>query len=169
MLLEESFKLERARRALAFTNWPEFNVFIFAVLLNYPWELMQVPFYEGMASSAHWGAVKVCTWATLADGIIMLIAYWGAAIVARDRWWFLKPRPMPLIVLLTIGVAITVLLERLATVSANPDWGWRYAEIMPIVPGLEIGLTPFLQWIVLPLLMVWFVKRQLRGGVASRH
>ncbi len=161
--------MTRTVNLFRFTDWPEFNVFVFALLLNYPWELMQVPFYEGMAAAAHWEAVKVCTWATLGDGIIMLIAYWGAAIVARDRRWFFKRRPMPLIVLLAVGVAITVLLERLATVSDNPEWGWRYAERMPIVPGLEIGLTPFLQWIVLPLLLVWFVKRQLRGGAASPY
>ena len=159
--------MKRNPNPFRFTDWPEFNVFVFAVLLNFPWELMQVPFYQGMGAAAHWGAVKVCTRATLGDGIIMLIAYWGAAIVARDRWWFLKPRPMPLVVLLAVGVAITVFLERLATVSDDPDWGWRYAETMPIVPGLGIGLTPLLQWIVLPLVLVWFVKRQLGGGATS--
>ncbi len=159
--------MKRTVNLFQFTVWPEFNVFVFALLLNYPWELMQVPFYEGMAAAAHWEAVKVCTWATLGDGIIMLIGYWGAAIFARDRLWLLKPRPMPLIVFLAIGLTITLLVERLATVSDHPTWGWRYAETMPIVPGLEIGLTPFLQWIVLPLLLVWFVKRQLGGGVAS--
>lgn len=61
-------------------------------------------------------------------------------------------------------MAITVLLERLAIVSNDPNRGWRYATAMPIVPVLEIGLTPFLQWVILPLLLVWFVKRQLAGA-----
>jgi hypothetical protein len=32
---------------------------------------------------------------------------------------------------------------------------------MPVVPLLEVGLSPLLQWIVLPPLIVWFVRRQL--------
>ncbi len=34
---------------------------------------------------------------------------------------------------------------------------------------LAISLAPFLQWVVLPLLLVWFVKRQLDGGIPSRR
>ncbi len=28
------------------SNWPEFNVAVFAVLLNLPWEFFQVPFFR---------------------------------------------------------------------------------------------------------------------------
>ncbi len=38
---------------------------------------------------------------------------------------------------------------------------WNYLPTMPLVPGTDIGLVPLLQWIVLPLLTVWFVRRQL--------
>lgn len=47
-----------------------------------------------------------------------------------------------------VGVAITVLLEGLAVVSDDPSCGWRYAEAMPVVPVLGIGLAPFLQWVI---------------------
>lgn len=156
--------MARASNQFRLTDLPEFNVFVFAFLLNYPWELMQVPLYQGMPEAAHWDAIKVCTRATLGDGIIMLLAYSGAALLVRDRWWIVKPRWAPVVVLIGIGVAITVLLERLAIISDNPNWGWRYAEAMPIIPVLEIGLTPFLQWVILPLLLVWFVKRQLAAA-----
>lgn len=91
----------------------------------------------------------------------MLLAYWGAALPVQDRWWIARPRWTPISIFIGIGVAITVLLERLAIVSNDPNWGWRYAEAMPIVPVLKVGLTPFLQWMILPLLLVWFVKRQI--------
>ena len=51
-----------------------------------------------------------------------------------------------------------------AIASNNSSGGWRYAEIMPIVPKIGIGLVPLIQWIILPLLLVWFVKRQLDGA-----
>lgn len=146
------------------TDLPEFNVFAFALLLNYPWELMQVPLFQGMRDAAHWDAIKVCTFATLGDGVIMVLAYWGAALLVRDRRWVARPRWAPMLTMIAIGVTITVLIERLATESANPNWGWRYAENMPVVPMLGVGLTPVLQWVVLPVVLVWFVKRQLAGA-----
>jgi hypothetical protein len=49
-------------------------------------------------------------------------------------------------------------MERLAT---GPLGRWAYADAMPVVPVLEVGLSPLVQWIVLPPLIVWFVRRQL--------
>ena len=96
------------------TDLPEFNVFVFAFLLNYPCELLQVPLYQGMPDAAYGDAIKVCTRATLGDGVIMLVAYWGAALLARDRRWIARPRWTAILTLIGIGVVITVLLERLA-------------------------------------------------------
>lgn len=56
------------------TYWPEFNIAVFAMLLNWPWEFLQVPFYSGMPSAEHWEGVKACTQATLGDAAIMLVA-----------------------------------------------------------------------------------------------
>ena len=149
------------------TDLPEFNVVVFALMLNFPWEIMQAPLYHGMPGAAHWDAVKVCALATSGDGVIMLLAYSGAALLVRDGWWVMRPCWAPLLAMIGIGVTITVPLERLALASENPAWGWRYAETMPVVPVIGIGVTPVLQWVVLPLVLIWFVKRQLAG--ASSH
>jgi len=57
-----------------------------------------------------------------------------------------------------VGVLITVVMERLAT---GPLGRWAYADAMPVVPVLEVGLSPLLQWIAVPPLIVWFVRCQL--------
>ena len=46
---------------------PEFNVALFAFLLNFPWEFLQVPFFAEMPTMAHWDAVLFCARATLGD------------------------------------------------------------------------------------------------------
>ena len=51
-----------------------------------------------------------------------------------------------------------LVLEPLAT---GPLGRWAYAEGMPVVPLLGVGLSPALQWILLPPLVAWFVRRQL--------
>jgi hypothetical protein len=58
----------------------------------------------------------------------------------------------------TIGVLITILMEWLATQVLSR---WAYAESMPVIPLLRVGLAPLLQWVVLPPIVVWFVRRQL--------
>jgi hypothetical protein len=138
---------------------PETNVAIFAFLLNLPWEFVQVPLFVGMPEAGHWQAILVCGRATLGDVGIALVAFGAVALAARSRAWVLAPTPRRIGGFVAVGVLITVVLERLAT---GAQGRWAYAEAMPVVPLLGVGLSPLLQWIVLPPLVVWFVRRQLR-------
>lgn len=147
---------------VAVTWLPEFNVVVFAVLLNYPWEFLQVPMFDRMADAAHWAAIKTCTRATLGDGAIMLAAYWCVAAVARSRRWILDAGRTNVVLFAAVGTSITIVIERLALSGRWLD-GWTYSSLMPIVPIAGVGLTPVLQWIVLPPLVVWFVRRQLNA------
>ncbi len=62
---------------------------------------------------------------------------------------------------LAIGLIITIVFEILATGPLNR---WQYGELMPIVPILGVGTSPVAQWVILPLIQLWFVKRQIIGG-----
>ena len=136
---------------------PEVNVALFAFLLHLPWEFWQVPFFEGMAAAAHWPAVKVCTRAALGDALIALLAFLAVAAAARSRSWILEPTWRTVSAYIAVGLSVTVVIELLSTA-----WGrWAYGDAMPVVPVIDIGLLPVLQWIVLPPLTVWFVRRQL--------
>lgn len=145
------------------TRLPEFNVAVFALLLNYPWEFLQVPLFEGMAQAGHWDAIRTCTRATLGDAVIMLTAYWAVALGTRSRRWVMDASWPRVVMFAGIGVLITIVIERLALAGS---WlgGWKYAPSMPIVPGLEVGLSPLLQWVVLPPLVLWFARRQILGS-----
>ena len=35
---------------------------------------------------------------------------------------------------------------------------------MPTVPVTGVGVAPVVQWVILPLLQLWFVKRLIIGG-----
>lgn len=148
-------------RALIAT--PEWSVATFALLLNFPWEVLQAPLFAGVASAPYMQAIKGCAQATLGDMLITLIAYEAVALAARSRRWVLAPSRRQLTLFTAIGVAITATIEGLAT---RGQWvqSWSYSRWMPVLPGLDIGLAPLLQWIVLPLLLVWFVRRHLGAG-----
>jgi len=139
---------------------PELNVAFFALLLNFPWEILQSPLFEGMANAPHWTIVKVCSWATLGDALIMLMAYWLVAAQARSRHWIMSPTKFQLLLFVTVGVVITVAIEWLVLRGLWFE-AWKYSPLMPVIPGIGIGLSPLLQWIVLPPLVAWLVRRQL--------
>ena len=142
------------------TYLPEFNIVIFALLLNFPWEFLQVPFFEGMATAEHWQGVKSCTQATIGDAVIMLVAFWCVAAFA-GRYWLLRPKFAHIGSLVAVGEGITIVIEKLA-VSGVWVQSWSYSERM--FTAFCIGITPVLQWIVLPPLTIWFCKRQLGPG-----
>ena len=148
------------------TRNPEFNMVVFALLLNFPWETLQAPLFVGMGEAPYSEAIRGCLRATLGDAVIMLLAYWIVSLAIRNRRWLLAPRAAYLIWFVALGVLITAVIEWLAT---RGHWigSWTYSAGMPVVPGIGIGLSPLLQWLVVPLLVVWFVRRQLSHGGGS--
>ncbi len=147
-------------------NSPEANIGLFAFLLNLPWEFMQVPFFQGMPTAPHWEGVQSCARAALGDVVIMLMAYWAVAATARDRHWLQHAGKAQVAAFVTIGLVITVLIERLALAGWWMD-GWSYSPRMYLIPVMGVGLAPVLQWLLLPPLALWLARRQLKGGTAT--
>jgi len=97
----------------------------------------------------------------LGDSGIALAAFWVTAMVARNRGWILRPNTLDISVFLGVGVVLTIFLEALATGMFER---WAYSDAMPRLPRIGIGLMPLLQWLVIPPLVLWFVRRQIAPG-----
>lgn len=147
-------------RALTWT--PEFNVVLFALLLNFPWEFLQVPLFDGMPQARHWDAVKACARAAVGDAAIALAAFGVVAFAERSRAWVMQPRWRSALTFTGFGVFVTAVIERLALSGLWVE-RWEYSSLMPVVPGLGVGLSPLMQWLLLPPLLLWLVRRQLAG------
>lgn len=137
----------------------ELNVVIFAVLLNFPWEFLQAPFYKGLASAPHWEATKSCAQAALGDAGVTLVAYWLVGAALRSRQWILAPGLGAVMGFIGADIVVNFGIEKLATERFER---WAYTDSMPIVPVLDIGLLPLLQWVLLSPVTCWFVRRQLK-------
>ena len=138
-------------------NWPETNVVLFAFLLNLPWEMWQIPLFKGTSSLAHGDGVILCTRAAAGDAVIALLAFWLIARV-RTRDWIRRPSAVTLGAFVAVGLVATIALEYWATrIGAR----WEYAAAMPRLPLLGTGLAPLLQWLLIPPLVVWLVRRQI--------
>ncbi len=134
----------------------------FAFLSNFTWEMWQAPFYRTMAAASHLSAVVVCSLATMGDAAITVAAFGVATATVRDRRWLFRPAARPVAVYLGVGLGVTILLEWL---NVRVWQRFAYAPLMPTVFG--IGLTPLIQWIVLPPVALWLAARHLGAGKMS--
>jgi hypothetical protein len=123
-------------------------------------EVAQLPLYalwteEGPGYRAY--AVLHCT---AGDILIAGSALLLAMCLAAHRGFPGRGFVRVAIVATLLGLGYTVLSEWLNTaVRAS----WAYAPAMPIVPLLGVGLTPLLQWVVLPPLAFYLAFRRREG------
>ena len=134
---------------------PEFLLLVLSVPLQLLWEIAQFPLYtvwhEGDWSFILYGLVHC----TLGDLLILLSVFWLVSLLNRSRHWIFSPS-LPNIVLFTVlGLTYTIFSEILNT-RIKETWG--YTELMPIVPVIEIGGMPFLQWLLIPPILIWLMQ-----------
>lgn len=119
---------------------------LFAFVLNYVWELAQIPLYkDALYNMQH---ILFCGLAAVADAIMVLLLYFIFAIIYNQPFWIKHinvQRTFMLIVIAGIG-AILGEMRHLSIGS------WGYGSSMPILPFVNVGLSPFLQFISLPIL-----------------
>jgi len=137
---------------------PEVNIAIFAFLLNLVWEFWQVPFFRDIVSASHWDGIKQCSLATAGDALIAVAAFSVTSRLGSGRDWYLNPGWRDMAVFLAVGVLATIFFEALATRALDK---WQYGDAMPTLPIVGTGITPLAQWLIVPPLVLWFVRRQL--------
>ncbi|HEY9093053.1 hypothetical protein [Parasphingorhabdus sp.] len=121
-----------------------------------------MPFFD-VGSATYWEKTLGCTRATFGDVGILVLAYTVVSILNRNRHWMHRPTYWMIGIYLLTGLGITVIIERLANnMPYESEWGWQYSELMPLVPGTDIGFVPILMWLVIPLISLWFARRQPR-------
>ena len=111
------------------------------------WEALHVPLYgiweEGNTAEIAFAVVH-CTGGDL---LIALTSLVGALMLAGSPRW--PARRFHVVAALTIafGVLYTIYSEWL---NVSVRGSWSYSARMPILPLLGTGLSPLLQWIVVP-------------------
>ncbi len=155
----------RATSRLGFSQaaTPELAILLFATLLHFVWEMLQAPFWVGMAAMPHWQGIRTCTIATLGDVAIALVAFWAGAIIVRSRAWLLSPNCAAVFVYIITGLLITIAYEYLAT---GPLRRWEYTDSQLRLPWIGTGIAPLLQWLTLPFVTLWLARVHCWGRIA---
>jgi len=134
---------------------------IWTVAAHLVWEIIQLPLYtiwtqETLANIAF--AIVHCT----AGDVLIAGATLALSLVVAGRIAWPFERFWPVVSLATgMGIGYTIYSEWLNT---GVRLTWAYSEWMPIVPVLGTGLSPLMQWLVLPPLGLWVCRRRLLGS-----
>lgn len=98
----------------------------------------------------------LCIRASIGDGVIILAMWAIGASLYRRFDWFRPLRPGSITVLLLSGATIAVAIE-IHAISAGLR---EYSELMPMVPVVNVGLSPLVQLLLLPSIsMILAMKR----------
>jgi hypothetical protein len=118
-------------------------------VLDLAWETAQLPLYTiwttGTLAERAFAVVHCTGGDVLIAGATLLAAH----MLIGTRQWPSRPSDGTALATVALGVAYTVFSEWLNT---EVKGSWTYSELMPIVPLIGTGLSPLLQWIVVPVL-----------------
>jgi hypothetical protein len=123
-------------------------------VLNLIWELSHSPLYADHGMGL-WHVAWTRFYCTLGDVLILLGAFWTTGAVFRSRQWPSDGNRAAGVLFILLGFTYTAWSEWFKSVVRG---SWEYASAMPRILGL--GLTPLLQWLVVPPVLLWIVRHK---------
>lgn len=133
-----------------------FTMVIFALLLNFAWELIQIPLYKNPAYDIK--HIAFCALASLADVLMVLLLYFGLAFIFKDPFWIQDLKPKRVLLLVLIG-GVGAVLSEMRHLSLG---SWGYDDSMPVIPVVNAGISPVLQFMTLPLVIYFLSYERLK-------
>ena len=125
--------------------------------LNLAWEALQIPLYTIWTEASAGSIAFAIFHCTLGDVLIGSASLALALILGREgplaRWHWRRIVGAMLI----LGPGYTVFSEWLNTTLFR----WSYSEMMPTITlaGVTLGVSPLLQWLVVPPLALYLARR----------
>jgi hypothetical protein len=127
--------------------------------LSLAWELAQLPLYRIWTNaplSANLFAVLHCT----GGDVLIAATTLAAAVVSTGRRWPGEHFWRVALVATCLGVGYTIFSEWL---NVEVRASWAYAAAMPRLPWLGTGLSPVLEWVLIPPLSFVLLKSRIVG------
>lgn len=134
---------------------PKFLLLITAIafFLNTIWENAQTQLFAGTHSIAR--HLVIYTMASVMDALYTVGLFLGIAILWKNRRWTERLRPPQIAFILLAGFFTATLVESWAIHTSR----WHYSSWMPLIPHLDVGVSPVLQLMFLPLATFHIARR----------
>ena len=130
---------------------------------NLVWEFAHMPLYTLWNTGTVGEIVFAAVHCTGGDILIALSALMLSLLIFGAGWPLTRSAVYRVVgFTMVTGVGYTVFSEWLNIVVRE---AWAYSDLMPIVPVIDAGLSPLLQWIVIPgLAFAWALHPFRQSG-----
>ena len=135
---------------------PEADLLVLSFLGHFAWEILQAPLFANLGRTEHFVGIAIYLKATIGDLAIALKAFWCAAFAGKGRYWVASTGTPAPAVFLAVGLLATIGLEYFNTEVTDR---WAYDGAMPLLPVFGTGLSPMLQWVFVPMFVLWYMRR----------
>lgn len=135
---------------------PETNLFLFAFLLNFVYEVWQSPYFDFYGRPTLAEKISAISHCTVGDGVIAVVCGLVVSLLYRSRYWILRLTWRSLLLYAGIGWGYTFVSEIYRTRIAHLYGVFRFT-----LPGIGISWLPLLQWAILPPIVLYLCQRQV--------
>lgn len=127
-------------------------------MLNFGWEILQLPLYTLLYESPPTEIAFAVVHCTLGDVLIASLSFFAAMALSSGKTWPQERYWRVALLAVIFGVCYTAFSEWNNTVVTR---AWAYSSWMPTLWG--IGLSPILQWLLIPMSVFWKLSKQRLG------
>lgn len=151
-------------------DWPRAlrRYLVSSAAIHLAWEITHLPLYTlwatGTLGQKSFAVIHCTIGDVMIAGLALLIAF---AVIAPSTWPAAGSRLVWLTTVL-LGFGYTIYSEWL---NVNVRGSWAYSGLMPTLPMIGTGLSPLLQWLVVPTFVQWiavgrapWIDREQRGS-----
>ena len=114
---------------------------------NLLWEIVHLPLYTIWTSGSVSERAFAALHCAIGDILIALATVMLALFVVGSSNWPAQGRGSVLVLTILFGVGYTIFSESL---NIDVRAAWAYSDLMPVIPVVGVGLSPVLQWLVIP-------------------
>ena len=129
---------------------------IVVAIANLLWEFAHIPLYTIATTGTANEILFAVVHCTGGDVLIALSCICLALFLAGDQSWPTNQWRTVATLTILFGVGYTIFSEWL---NVSVRKAWAYSNLMPVIPVIETGLSPVLQWIIIPLAGFWWALR----------
>ena len=130
------------------------------------WETLQLPLYTLWTTGTTREVTFAVAHCTGGDTLIALAALMLGLAAAGHKNWPAESHHRVMLITLAVGIGYTIFSEWLnIVVRAN----WAYSGLMPVIPIIKTGLSPLLQWIVIPYFALSAARKAALRTPVGRH
>jgi hypothetical protein len=138
---------------------------LFSFLFFGMWEWIQTPFYSEPHKTLN-QVVLDRIHCTGGDILIFLTSILISSLLVRKNLFFSNIVKKEIVLISCIGTGYTALSEYL---NVFVHQSWAYSTLMPLFPFINIGIIPLIQWMILPSIILYFVKTHIRKSNKGDH